>query len=400
MDKENSRSYDENSFMDDAKRLSGRGVSMFGVREETPQKQSQDPSGSIVSAFSAVQQPKVEEPEKIDLEEFVTDEEKKTIEEIEKTTGVIFEPEFIADTRRSVSVTSDKIKGVIDSAFSGLFADYVKCELKFLGNPTDAFGVLQTLNNEIAKDMLKDDLFELNLVFTPNLSKVPKDSDMFHNLVEIGSTDGVTGPILKSNIARQISVYNSYQNNSSVLRLNSATKNILSEFVSDKYRNKNGEVEWEKAEKGFQPENLDPTNPPPPPLVKQRQTPFGTVNPNKPNELKNVAIEYLVRVSFTKIINTLFTLSNDEEYKYDLSDDNYEENAKRQAKRMKDLKISVNMGEYYTMNNSVNPYDFTIILEQIDRKAEDQAANNLFKFKMVKTNQSYRQVVNPYYRPY
>ena len=51
MNKENERSYNETSFMDDAKRLAGRGVSVFGVREENAEKQNDQPTGRIASAF-------------------------------------------------------------------------------------------------------------------------------------------------------------------------------------------------------------------------------------------------------------------------------------------------------------------------------------------------------------
>ena len=158
--------------------------------------------------------------------------------------------------------------------------------------------------------------------------------------------------------------------------------------------------EGAKQEKGRQENAFNIGNPAPAPLVQQCQRPLGTVNPSKPNEAKRVSIEYLVRVSFTKVINRVFTLSNDEEYRYSYDKKDYDDNAKRQQKRIKDLKISVNMGEYFNSNNVVNPYDFTVILEQINWKEEEKAANTLHQFRMIKTNAGYRAVFNPYYRPY
>lgn len=398
MEKESARNYDANAVINGAKSSSGRGVSVFGATETAAA-----PEQSTFAMFSNMVQPEVKEPEAIDLQKVITEEEEKLADRMVKgfearRLAQVFEPYFIQPARRTATVTSDKIADAINSAFGNLFSDYIKCEIHFLGNPTEAFNSLRAMKTEAEKDFFKDGLFDCHLVFSPNLK--PSEKDKFHNLIEVTSDDGAATKIT-SPLAKQVAGMNAIMASGNILKLNQATKAVLDPFISDIYRDNNGNVVWDKLES-------NPNNG----VVGQRNNPLGMMNPNNTSDMRNVTIEYLVKVSLSKVINALITLNESEDYAFYNIPENatdeekakiLTENVKNFTNRIKNNKISINLGTFFPSINgssSCDPNSFTIILEEIDCKEIQRSDAEIQRYILVKTNAGYQTYMNPAYRGY
>ena len=402
MEKENPRTYDASAIINGASSANGRGVSVYGASENTASAPAPESSFSMMSNLV---QPEVKEPEPIDLQKAVTEEEEKL------TTGIVkgfeagknmtvFEPSYVVPSRRTATITADKMREIINSAFSGIFSDYIDCEVRFLGNPTESFSSLRAMRSEIEKDLFKDGLFDCRLVFSPNLKTA--EEGKFHNLIEVTSDDGAATKIT-SPLAKQVAGINAIMASGNILKINQATKVVLDPFVSDIFRENNGKIGWEKLE-------ANPNNG----VIGQRNNPLGVVNPNN-GEMRNVTIQYTVKVSLSKVINALISLNEKEEYSFENipagatdkeKEKIYTENSKKFLARIRNNKISINIGNYFTTppapdgSTTTDPNSFTIILEEIDRKEIEATSMEIERYKFMKTNTGRVVLNNPAYRGY
>ena len=385
MEKENPRTYDASAIINGASSANGRGVSVYGASENTATAPAPESSFSMMSNLV---QPEVKEPEPIDLQQAVTEEEEKLVSGIVKgfeagKNMTVFEPSYVVPSRRTATITADKMREIINSAFSGIFSDYIDCEVRFLGNPTESFSSLRAMRSEIEKDLFKDGLFDCRLVFSPNLKTA--EEGKFHNLIEVTSDDGAATKIT-SPLAKQVAGINAIMASGNILKINQATKVVLDPFVSDIFRENNGKIGWEKLE----------------------------ANPNN-GEMRNVTIQYTVKVSLSKVINALISLNEKEEYSFENipagatdkeKEKIYTENSKKFLARIRNNKISINIGNYFTTppapdgSTTTDPNSFTIILEEIDRKEIEATSMEIERYKFMKTNTGRVVLNNPAYRGY